>query len=81
MENEYYYTIIRKYYGLPDYFNKDLSEEEDCFTFDTEQEANKCLELCFDRGNWMNDERHGKIRHFAALRKVRHTIYGYASGF
>lgn len=42
-----YYVIVRKYYGLPDYLSTDLSEEEDCFSFDTEYEANKCLRDIF----------------------------------
>ena len=42
-----YYTIVRKYYGLPDYLSTDLSDEEDCFAFDTEYEANKCLRDVF----------------------------------
>ena len=45
MEDKYYYTIMMKTYGLPDYFNKDLSEEEDCFIFESEREANECLKL------------------------------------
>lgn len=76
-EKEYYYTIIRKTYGLPDYLNTDLSEEEDCFCFDTEYKANKCLELLFDNGNWMNDERYGKIRYYVERKEVKHTMYCY----
>ena len=52
MKYKYYYTIMMKTYGLPDYFNKDLSEEEDCFIFDTERESNECLKLIFN--NWKN---------------------------
>ena len=62
MKNKYY-TIIMKTYGLPDYFNKDLSEE-DCFIFDTEKEANKCLELIFNNGNWIDDIQYGKVRYY-----------------
>lgn len=47
-----YYVIVRKYYGLPDYLSTDLSEEEDCFSFDTEYEANKCLRDIFANGEW-----------------------------
>ena len=61
-----YYTIIREYYGFPDYINTDLSEKEDCFAFDTEYEANQCLRDIFKNGEWMEDERHGKIRHYVA---------------
>ena len=46
-----YYTIVRKYYGLPDYLSTDLSEKEDCFCFNTEYEANKCLRDIFVSGN------------------------------
>lgn len=48
-----YYTIIREYYGFPDYINTDLSEKEDCFAFDTEYEANQCLRDIFKNGEWM----------------------------
>lgn len=74
---EYYYTIIRKTYGLPDYLNVDLSEEEDCFCFNTEYEANKCLEVLFNNGEWMHDERYGKVRHYVERKEVKHTMYCY----
>ena len=51
-----YYTIIRKYYGFPDCFDIDLSEKEDCFTFETEDEAKKCLRDIFANGEWMEDQ-------------------------
>lgn len=44
-----YYTIIRKYYGFPDYLNTDLSKKEDCFAFDTEYEAKQCLRDIFEQ--------------------------------
>lgn len=47
-----YYTIIRKYYGLPDYLNTDLSKKEDCFAFDTEYEAKQCLRDIFENGEY-----------------------------
>lgn len=53
-----YYTIIRKYYGLPDYLNTDLSKKEDCFAFDTEYEAKQCLRDIFENGEWMEDEKY-----------------------
>lgn len=59
-----YYTIIRKYYGLPDYLNTDLSKKEDCFAFDTEYEAKQCLRDIFENGEWVEDIRHGKVRHY-----------------
>ena len=65
MENKYYYTIMMKTYGLPDYFNKDLSEEEDCFIFYTEREANECLKLIFNNGDWIDDIQYGKVRYYA----------------
>ena len=74
---EYYYTIIRKTYGLPDYLNTDLSEDEDCFSFDTEYEANKCLELLFDNGEWIHDERYGKVRYYVEKKEVKRTMYCY----
>ena len=64
MENKYYYTIMMKTYGLPDYFNKDLSVEEDCFIVDTEREANECLKLIFNNGNWIDDIQYGKVRYY-----------------
>ena len=76
-KNNFYYTIIRKYYGLPDYLNVDISEEEECFCFDTETEAEKCIKLIFNNGEWMQDEKHGKIRHYVECRKVKNTMYKY----
>ena len=58
-----YYTIIRKYYGFPDCFDIDLSDKEDCFTFETEDEAKKCLRDIFVNGEWMEDQRYGKIKY------------------
>ena len=66
--SEAYYTIIRKYYGFPDYISTDLSKVEDCFAFDTEYEANKCLKAIFANGEWMEDERHGKVRYYVERR-------------
>lgn len=63
-----YYVIIRRYYGIPDYCDTDLSKEEDCFAFDTEYEANKCLRDIFENGEWMEDMKHGKIRHYVKKR-------------
>lgn len=63
-----YYIIIRKYYGFPNYYDTDLSKKEDCFSFDTEYEANKCLRNIFNNGEWMEDEKHGKIRHYIEKR-------------
>ena len=65
-----YYTIVRKYYGLPDYLSTDLSEEEDCFIFDTEYEANKCLRDIFANGEWMEDEKYGKVRYYTVERRM-----------
>lgn len=59
-----YYTIIRKYYGFPDYFDVDLSEKEDCFTFETENEVKKCLRDMFANSEWMKDQKYGKIRYY-----------------
>lgn len=64
----HYYVIMRKYYGLPDYLSTDLSEKEDCFSFDTEEEANHCIATCFHDGRWMRDERYGKCRHYVEER-------------
>ena len=47
--------FVRKYYGFPNYLNTDLSEKEDCFCFNTEHEANKCLRDVFENGEWMED--------------------------
>ena len=76
-KNDFYYTIIRKYYGLPDYLNSDLSEEEECFIFETEKEACRCIDLIFEHGYWMHDERYGKIRHYVERKKVKNTMYEY----
>lgn len=63
-----YYIIMRKYYGFPDYYDTDLSKKEDCFSFDTEYEAEQCLRDIFNNGEWMEDEKHGKIRHYIEKR-------------
>ena len=65
-----YYTIIMKTYGLPDYFNKYLSEEEDSFIFNTEKEANDCLKLIFNNGNWIDDIQYGKVRYYVEVVKA-----------
>lgn len=59
---KYYYTIIRKYYGIN--YSVDISEEEDCFIFNTETEAKQCLKSIFNNGDWMEDERYGKVRYY-----------------
>ena len=64
MENKYYYTIMMKTYGIPDYLDNDLSEEEDCFIFDTEREANECLKSIFNNGNWIDDVQYCKVRYY-----------------
>lgn len=58
------YTIVRRTIGLPDYFDDYLGKDEECFLFDTEHEANKCLQLCFENGENINDERYGLVRYF-----------------
>lgn len=63
-----YYIIMRKYYGFSNYYDTDLSKKEDCFSFDTEYEANKCLRNIFNNGEWMEDEKYGKIRHYIEKR-------------
>lgn len=65
-----YYTIIREYYGFPDYFNTDLSKKEEYFAFNTEYEAKKCLRDVFKNGEWIQDEKHGKVRYFVERRPV-----------
>ena len=76
-ENDYFYTIMRTYYGLPDYFDTALSKEEDCFCFDTEEEAETCLKLIFDNGEWMEDMRYGKVRYYVTRRQENRTLYEY----
>ena len=60
------FTIVRKSIGLPDYLNTYLGKEDDCFLFETEYEAYKCLQLCFENGADINDERYGMVRYFVA---------------
>jgi len=68
-----YYTIIRKTYGLSDNYNIDLGKQNDCFLFDIEREAYKCLELMFDNGLWINDIQYGKIRYYVEKRQYNYT--------
>lgn len=63
-----YFVIMRKGYGLPDYLSTNLSKEDDCFEFDTEHEANHCLKLIFNNGEWMKDEKYGKVRYYVERR-------------
>ena len=67
--NEEDYVIMRKYYGLPDYLNTDMSEEDEVFSFNTEREANKCLRDIFKNGEWMEDEKFGKVRYYVEMMK------------
>ena len=68
-----YYTIIMKYYGLPDYCNIDLGKEQDCFLFDTEEEAIHCIAICFENGSWVNDMKYGKVRYYVEKRQYEYT--------
>lgn len=63
------WTIVRKYYSLPDDMNTYLGKEEDgdCFIFDTELEAIHCLNVLFEHGEWIEDEKYGKVRYYADL--------------
>lgn len=68
-----YYTIIKTCYGLPESCNVDLGKEDDTFLFDTEKQACKCLELCFENGSWFNDEQYGKVRYYVEKRQYNYT--------
>lgn len=72
MKNNEHYTIIRKTYGLSDNYNVDLGKENDCFLFDTEKQAYKCLELMFENGSWFNDEQYGKVRYYVEKRQYNY---------
>ena len=71
------YTIVRKTIGLPDYLNTYLGKEEDCFLFETEHEAKECLQLCFENGANINDEKHGMVRYFISEYEPRYTPIEY----
>jgi hypothetical protein len=77
--SEYYYTIFRHKYELPDYLDDDLSDDtspdyEDCFEFDTEHEANQCLRAIFNNGEPMVDEKYGECRYYVVRKPVSTTI-------
>lgn len=75
MEDKYYYTIFMKRIGFPHY-DIDLSEDEDCFVFDTEQEANVCLKLIFNNGEITYDEQYGRVRYYVGrVKEKRCNIY------
>ena len=75
MKDKYYYTIFMKRIGFP-YYDIDLSDEEECFAFDTEQEANECLKLIFDNGEIINDEKYGRVRYYVGrVKEKRCNIY------
>jgi hypothetical protein len=68
---EYYYTIMCHVIGLPDYLDFDMSDcEEDCFTFDTEDEATEFLRQNLNDGKPINDERYGNCRYYVDRKKV-----------
>ena len=67
--NKEYYVIIRKYYGCPDYISTDLSKDTGDFAFDTEYEARQCLRIVFENGEWIEDEKYGKVRYYVEKRK------------
>ena len=75
MKDTYYYTIFMKRIGFP-HNDIDLSEEEDCFIFDTEQEANVCLKLIFNNGEVIDDEQYGRVRYYVQrVKEKRCNIY------
>ena len=41
-----YYTIIRKYYGLPDYLNTDLSKRKIALLLIRSMKQNNVYEIC-----------------------------------
>ena len=58
------YTIVRKSYGYNDHVY--LGKEDDSFIFDSKKEAEECLKLLFNNGEWMQDERYGEVRYYVA---------------
>ena len=58
------YTIVRKEYGSN--FRTYLGEEDDCYIFYTERQANNCIDLCFNSGKYIDDERWGKVHYYAS---------------
>ena len=68
---EHTFDVVNKLKHLEEQKNKkpklklfDLSEEDDCFIFDTEREANECLKLIFNNGDWIDDIQYGKVRYY-----------------
>lgn len=75
MKDKYYYTIFMKRIGFPHY-DIDLSDEEECFAFNTEQEANECLKLIFNNGEIIDDEKYGRVRYYVGrVKEKRCNIY------
>ena len=75
MKDKYYYTIFMKTIGLP-HDDIDLSDEEECFAFDTEKEANECLKLIFNNGEIIDDEQYGRVRYYVGrVKEKRCNIY------
>jgi len=58
------YTIVRHRIGMPDYLDTYLGDQGECFLFETEYEAYRCLQHCFENGADINDERYGMVRYF-----------------
>ena len=58
------YDEIKKLSKEYEVIVEDISEDEDCFIFDTEREANECLKLIFNNGCWIDDIQYGKVRYY-----------------
>lgn len=55
------YRIVRYSYG---YTHNMDNDEDGIFLFETEREAYKCLELCFNNGEYFDDEQYGRIKYY-----------------
>lgn len=39
------FTVYEHTIGMPDYLDRDLGKEDDCFLFETQKEAERCSEI------------------------------------
>lgn len=65
-----YYAIIRNQYNVPSYLDKDLSEVDKCFAFDTEEEAKEVVKTNFNDGKWIRNKKFGKVRYYVKCKQA-----------
>jgi len=65
------YTIYRKYRWFD--YGEALGDSDECFVFNSEKDAEKCLRLCFHNGELFNDEKYGHCRYYVGVYETHYT--------